>query len=208
VTKRNRQSVRPQSSVENPASVLTIDQAFQRLLTYFGELHAARHRLHEALRAGEVQLWGSKGGKSFPVGPSWYEIHLLVVAYEGPKGWHATLEMRAAVQDFDKTAWAVRAKEIESLCEEESLPGAKRGRKGKYDWELFKTRFYILLDDDDLPANGNINQERYANELLVWGQNHPMVGEKKTPAMSTMREKVAEWAPLWRVLGAYKERPK
>jgi hypothetical protein len=116
--------------------------------------------------------------------------------------------MRAAVEDFDKTEWAVPAKEIEALCKDESLPGAKRGPKRKYDWELFEARFYLILHDDKLPADANINQESYADELIVWGQNHPMIGEKNTPAMSSMRERVAEWARLWPRLRAYNEREK
>jgi hypothetical protein len=206
VAKRKRQSVRPQSP---PAERWTIDQAFQRLLQHFKKPHLARHELGEAIRAGKVQLWGSQsGGLPFRVKPDWFERHLLVTSHERPEGWYAVLEMERAVDNFDTTVWEVAAKEIEALCENESLPGAKRGRKRKYDWELFKARFFLLLYGDKLPADTDINQESYADELIVWGQNHPMVREENTPAISSMREKVAEWTRLWPRLRAYDEREK
>jgi len=74
---------------------------------------------------------------------------------------------------------------------------AKRGRK-PYDWELFKAKFYLMLDDDDVPAYADIDASDYAERLMTWGNNN--LGEEETPKQAAMREKVAEWKPLWKRL--------
>jgi hypothetical protein len=81
-----------------------------------------------------------------------------------------------------------------------SLSPIRRGPKGYDDWELFKSRFYLNLYDADVPANANINIDQQAADLMLWGQNHPMIGAKRTPKASAMRAKISEWAPLWRIL--------
>jgi hypothetical protein len=76
-----------------------------------------------------------------------------------------------------------------------SLPAhAKRGRK-PYDWELYRAKFYLMLDDDDVPAHADINVSGYADRLMSWGRSN--FGEKETPEQAQMRENVANWKPLW-----------
>ena len=74
---------------------------------------------------------------------------------------------------------------------------ARRGPK-PYDWELFKAKFYLLLDNDDVPAHSNINISDYASRLMTWGNNNLDKGE--TPGDATMLAKVKDWVPLWRRL--------
>jgi hypothetical protein len=82
------------------------------------------------------------------------------------------------------------------------LTHTKRGPK-PYDWELYKAKFYLLLDDDDVSAHADINASDYAERLMTWGRNS--FGEKETPEQAAMREKVAEWRSLWaRLRGAKK----
>jgi hypothetical protein len=86
-----------------------------------------------------------------------------------------------------------------------ALDKLKQGKRGPkpYDWELFKAKFYLLLDDDDVPAHNDINVQHYADQLMTWGRNN--FSEKATPEQASMRAKVAEWKPLWqRLKGANK----
>jgi hypothetical protein len=76
----------------------------------------------------------------------------------------------------------------------------KRGPK-PYEWELFKAKFYLLLDDDDVPAHNDINVQYYADRLMTWGYNN--LGKKATPEQASMRKKVAEWKPLWKSLKGF-----
>jgi hypothetical protein len=80
-----------------------------------------------------------------------------------------------------------------------SLSRTKRGPNGYYNWELFQARFYLNLYDDDVPANANINIEQ---NLMLWGQNHPDIGEENTPKSTAMRKKIAQWGQLWPLLKA------
>jgi DNA helicase HerA-like ATPase len=83
----------------------------------------------------------------------------------------------------------------------QGLPAdAKRGRK-PYDWELFKAKFYLMLDDNDVPAHTDVNVQHYADKLMTWGRNN--VGGKETPEQAAMRKKVAEWKPLWKRLKGF-----
>jgi hypothetical protein len=72
---------------------------------------------------------------------------------------------------------------------------SKRGRKPFDDWELFKAKFYLLLYEDDVPAYGDINAHAYARRLVEWGGRN--LGEEATPDSNTVRNKIAEWKPLW-----------
>ena len=83
-----------------------------------------------------------------------------------------------------------------------SLSRTKRGPNGYYNWELFQARFYLNLYDDDVPANANINIEQQATNLMLWGQNHPDIGEENTPKSTAMRKKIAQWGQLWPLLKA------
>jgi len=74
---------------------------------------------------------------------------------------------------------------------------ARRGRKFVYDWELYKAKFFLMLDNDDVPANDDIDVHHYADELRTWSSKN---GEEKIPDDSTMRAKITEWKPLWRRL--------
>jgi hypothetical protein len=190
-----------------PIDQLTVDQAFQRLLKHFDEPPDEVCERHEqAIRTGKVTLWGriKAGGSWFRTKPSIFKQHLVIEADEGPDGWHASVRMQAGkigVKDFEQYEWAFASSEIDALCmpdeTDRSPAGAKRGPKEKYDWELFKARFYLNLDDDDVPAHGNINFEQRAKDLREWGNEHPEIGEENTPSQSAMRAKVTEWAPLW-----------
>jgi hypothetical protein len=82
------------------------------------------------------------------------------------------------------------------------LSPIRRGPKGYEGWELFQSRFYLNLYDDDVPANASINIDQRAEELMLWGQNHPDIGEEKTPGGTAMREKVKQWARHWPLLKA------
>jgi hypothetical protein len=82
-------------------------------------------------------------------------------------------------------------------AERELLGHARRGPK-PYDWELYKAKFYLLLDNDDVPAHGEINISDYAGRLMTWGNNNLEEGE--TPGDAAMRGKVKDWVPLWRRL--------
>jgi hypothetical protein len=74
---------------------------------------------------------------------------------------------------------------------------SKRGRK-PYDWELFKTKFYLMLYDDDVSAYAEINAASYAKRLMDWGDKN--LGEEEIPGDTQMRDKIAEWKPLWKRL--------
>jgi hypothetical protein len=64
-----------------------------------------------------------------------------------------------------------------------------------YDWELYKAKFYLMLDDDDVAAHAKINVSDYADRLMTWGRNN--FGKKKTPEQAAMRAKIGEWKSLW-----------
>jgi hypothetical protein len=196
--KRKRQSVRPQSP---PPERWTIDQAYQRLLEHFKKPHLARHELGEAVRAGKVQLWGCQSDKLwFAVKPDFFEGHLQVATHEKPEGWHATLEMRAAVQDFDKTEWAVSAKEIHALCRPPVTDEGKRAKRGPkpYDWDLFHVQCIRFLDTDDVGAYEDVGISALAKRLLEWGDEH--LGEEDTPEISAMSANVSAWVKTWQRL--------
>jgi hypothetical protein len=76
----------------------------------------------------------------------------------------------------------------------------RRGPKKKYIWELFMARFFMDLDNDDVPADGDINFAQQAKKLREWGRNHPQIDEENTPSDPAMRAKVTEWASLWPLL--------
>jgi hypothetical protein len=78
--------------------------------------------------------------------------------------------------------------------------GAKRGRKVVYDWEVFKTQFFLCLYDDDVSADADINIESWAARLIEWGSTR--LGEKRTPQQSAMRAKISEWVPIWKAAKA------
>jgi hypothetical protein len=129
-------------------------------------------------------------------------------------GWHADLRFRQGRfggYELSEYHWTVPTKEINALCEDETPPDAsppalRRGPKGYGAdiWELFKARFYVKLDIDGVRADANINDiniDQRVNDLMLWGQNHPEVGEEKTPGRTAMQGKVKEWLALWKLLG-------
>jgi hypothetical protein len=201
MAKPKRRSTRSQSSRKPTDAVerLTIDQAFQRLLTCVQKPYVARNRLEQAILDGEVTLWGREAQRSwFRVKPDFFKQHLHISLDESPEGWHACVAMQAGkigVQDFEQYEWMVPANEIEALQQDKTVPGAKRGPKEKYPWELFKAKFYLDLYDDDVPAHGDVNFEQRAKRK--WGSEHPEIGEESTPSQNAMRTKVTEWASLW-----------
>ena len=77
---------------------------------------------------------------------------------------------------------------------------AKRGRKVVYDWEVFKARFFLYLDAEDVLADADINIELWATRLMDWGSTQ--LGEKHTPEQSAMRTKISEWVRIWKRLRA------
>src|SRR5262245_56012427 len=84
--------------------------------------------------------------------------------------------------------------------ESELSARARRGRK-PHDWELYRAKFYLMLDNDDVLAYADINISDYADRLMTWGRNN----FDKSPEQAAMREKIAEWKPLWqRLKGASK----
>jgi hypothetical protein len=84
--------------------------------------------------------------------------------------------------------------------ESELSARARRGRK-PHDWELYRAKFYLMLDNDDVLAYADINISDYADRLMTWGRNN----FGKSPEQAAMRKKVAEWKPLWqRLKGASK----
>jgi hypothetical protein len=183
---------------------LTIDQAFQRLLLHFKTPYRACEHLNQAIRNQEARLWErEETGQWYEITPTFFNHHYLVSAYQHPGGWHAKLEMQAGkigVTDFYKKERAIPAEDIDALFDDASSPGAKRGPKGYDTWELFKVRFFLDLDNDDVPANASlalINVEERAARLMLWGQNHRKIGEKKTPRETQMKAKVKEWWRLW-----------
>jgi hypothetical protein len=116
----------------------------------------------------------------------------------------AVLEVQ---QHADEERHARIAAEAQATAERERAEAATRsvrmkpGRKEQYDWALFQAQFYLILYDEDLPANAEININEKAGKLMLWGQNHPDIGPEKTPGDTAMRAGVKEWAPRWRVLG-------
>jgi hypothetical protein len=124
-----------------------------------------------------------------------WDVVLLRDAFE------AWAEQRAS----ERVTVAIVTSVDEALAPESSpieVKQKRRGPKEKFDWELFKARFYLDLDNDDVQAHDDINFEQRANNLCAWGAEHPGIGEDKTPGASSMREKVKEWAQLWPKLKA------
>jgi hypothetical protein len=191
----------------DPDARISILEAFQRLRRHCGGVRTlAREQLDAALRLGGdvpggVRLWA---GDTI-VDPNWYAQHLQVAAKISDGQWSVEFEQGGArLVDPRSCLWSVSAADIDALIklEQESkgqgLPAhAKRGPK-PHDWELFKAKFYLLLYDDDVPAHGDINIQRYADRLMTWGRNN--FGEETTPEQASMRAKVAEWKPLWQRL--------
>jgi len=104
-----------------------------------------------------------------------------------------------------RPALALLPQEAAEKAEPRIPDASTRARRGPkpFDWELYKAKFYLMLDDDDVPAHSDINASYYADRLMTWGRNN--FGEKETPEQAAMREKVAEWKPLWqRLKGASK----
>jgi hypothetical protein len=93
------------------------------------------------------------------------------------------------------------ASPVEALELIPDIASTKRGRK-PYEWELYKVKFYLMLDNDDVAAHADINASSYAGRLMIWGQNN--FGEEEIPGQTVMREKVAEWTPLYRRLRGLK----
>ena len=119
--------------------------------------------------------------------------------------WYSTHPaMPAAVADRQPRAAGEIAEKAEPSAvadhESELSTRARRGRK-PHDWELYKAKFYLMLDNDDVPAYADINISDYADRLMTWGRNN----FDKSPEQAAMRENVAEWKPLWqRLKGASK----
>jgi hypothetical protein len=107
----------------------------------------------------------------------------------------ADRQLRAAGEIAEKAEPSVVADH-----ESELSTRARRGRK-PHDWELYRAKFYLMLDNDDVPAYADINISDYADRLMTWGRNN----FDKSPEQAAMREKVAEWQLLWqRLKGASK----
>jgi hypothetical protein len=103
---------------------------------------------------------------------------------------------RASLAEWYSTHLEI-AKKAEPVADHESelSARARRGRK-PHDWELYRAKFYLMLDNDDVPAYADINISDYADRLMTWGRNN----FDKSPEQAAMREKVAEWKPLWQQL--------
>jgi hypothetical protein len=110
---------------------------------------------------------------------------------------------RASLDEWYSTHLEIAKKaELSAVADHESelSARARRGRK-PHDWELYRAKFYLMLDNDDVPAYADINISDYADRLMTWGRNN----FDKSPEQAAMREKVAEWKPLWqRLKGASK----
>ena len=93
-----------------------------------------------------------------------------------------------------RPALALLPQEAAEKAEPRIPDASTRARRGPkpFDWELYKAKFYLMLDDDDVPAHSDINASYYADRLMTWGRNN--FGEKETPEQAAMREKVAEWS--------------
>ena len=167
MAKPKRQPKRSQSSKVTVGEVgwLSVDQAFQQLLSQLGESQEASGHLDEAFRKGVATLWGRHpNGEWFPVLRDIFAGHLTIKARETPHGWHAEVAMTKSVDRFAETEWAVSASEIGTLDEDKTVPGEKRGPKEKYDWELFLARFVLKLHEEKVPASGAINFEQRAKD--------------------------------------------
>jgi hypothetical protein len=125
--------------------------------------------------------------------------------FESYRDWDVVL-LRAAFEAWSEQRASEHVTAADATSAPESFPiGVKQKRRGpkeKFDWELFKARFYLDLDNDDVPAHGDINFEQRAKNLCAWGAEHPGIGEANTPGDSSMRAKVTEWAQLWPKLKA------
>jgi hypothetical protein len=86
-----------------------------------------------------------------------------------------------------------------SEATDHELESSARGRRPYDIWELYKAKFYLMLDDDDVAPHININVSHYAGRLLTWGSINNF---REVPAPSTMRGYVTEWKALWPQLKA------
>ena len=119
----------------------------------------------------------------------WYSTHPATPAAVADR------QLRAAGEIAEKAEPSAVANH-----ESELSARARRGRK-PHDWELYRAKFYLMLDNDDVPAYADINISDYADQLMTWGRNN----FEKSPEQAAMRGKVAEWKPLWqRLKGASK----
>jgi hypothetical protein len=190
MAKRSRQAASSQS-------LLTVDQAFQLVLNQFGTRQIAVQRLKELV------LWGCKESRWFETDMDRYGMYVHV--YQTPDGWLAEAQMqpgRIGIADFAAYRWAFAANEVKALCKlggkAETPPGARRGRKVKYDWSIFEAEFYCRLYRDDVGQHDEINVEARAKDLMTWGEHSKDIGEENTPEPTAMREKVSEWVATWR----------
>jgi hypothetical protein len=204
----------PKRAPIDPVTQFSPDQAFQFLFRHCGGAgHSAREQLDGALRLGS----GAPGGVRLWVGdtivdPNWYAEHIRVATRIAQDGkWSAELKPSGLrpVQP-GQYQWSVSAKDVAALmaakpaANHKPEPSTRAKRRPKpYDWELYKAKFYLMLYDDDVSAHANINVQHYASQLMTWGRKN--LGGKETPKQAAMREKVAEWKPLWqRLKGASK----
>jgi hypothetical protein len=130
----------------------------------------------------------------------------LVIDFDGDRVQFPDGTLYYGCRVYSTAAWEARSKEsaappvrepaaTESVTK--STSSSKRGPKGYDTWELFKARLYLDLYDEDVKAFDNIDIEERADQLMLWGQNHPHIGASKTPKQAAMRAKIAEWIQLW-----------
>ena len=172
-------------AAEQPADPVTIEEAFNILRGGGREPLAAAALLNFAVVTGLAHVWGNgeKVHENFD-----FERHLRIAAkHKDGDDWTAEMEMRAAVNDFSTTAWAMSHAEVTALLEEvePQKAGRKRGRKVKFDWDVIVAEVIRRVHEEGVPDN----DRDFANKLFRWALDK----FENPPADDSIRKKVPIW---------------
>jgi hypothetical protein len=193
----------------------TVDAAFQLLLTHFKDPQKASGRLDEAIRHGDIVLWGSKpSGEWFLTDRALYASHMTIEAYQEPNGWHAKVGVTKAIDGFRDIKWAVARDAIKAVLAalapvttspprqglKETTPvAAPKGPKGyaEEDWELLRVKcFDILRTNDDVQLNTPVSIRDTSKRIREWWKKR--VGPERTPGRTQTEARVKVWVTLYK----------
>jgi hypothetical protein len=174
--------------VNRLADPVTIEEAFNILREGGREPLAAAALLISAIVTGLAHVWGNgeKVHENFD-----FERHLRIAAKHKEGGdWTAEMEMRAAVNDFSTTAWAMSHAEVTALLEEvePQKAGRKRGRRVKCDWDAMVAEvIWRVHEEGPIALASDLS---LAGNLQKWCRDQDF---KDIPEIDTIRRKLAIW---------------
>jgi hypothetical protein len=207
MAKPKQQSTRSQSSSKN-RGVLTVDEAFQRLLQIVEKPDRACGLLNWTFEYGDALLFRrekKRANRPEQVNPRRFAGNYNVVPVKKGGAWHGVVELRVggfvAGEDPEKYIWTMLTKDIDKLCKEAkstSPAGATRGRKPYKTWDVLQVRCIAWLYDEDVGAHTPTSDSEYANRLVDWANEH--LDEEDIPDRDTIRPKAGDWIKNYKLM--------